>query len=749
MAIFPRRRKILRRQKNTTRRWLTLRGERLEDRLALAWAGMPPNFITPPTGAVPVTFNSQGDAQGTASIAATEIDYYTFLAPRAGNYRITTQTPNSNLDTVIGVFNAGGQRMAYDDDTPTSTDSDLTVALAAGGRYYVGITNYSGSPPGTYSWIIDGPATGTTVTDDSFEDNDTRSLATNLGTLATNRSYAGLRLADANDWYSFQTTTTGGVANQVTIDFANSQGNLNLELYNSAGTLIGSSATTTNQERVSLSGLPAGTYFVRVYGAANPAYSLSIAAPAATSTGNIDLSGASLTAPDTAQWGQAISVQSSIRNSGSVASPAFLVQWYLSRDTTVSSDDVLLPFTSGNTTISHPTLAANTVAAPFGRTLQLPSSIPAGWTGNTFYLVMRTDAGAQVPESNELNNFGQVGDGIDRERITIAGTAPPPTTGGGFHIDVVTTGMTAAQMALFQQAADRWAQVITGDLPNATYNGIVVDDIRIDASGVYIDGPGGVLGQAGPDSVRSRNSAGIRIPYHGSMQFDTADLARLQSNGTLLPVILHEMGHVLGIGTVWDSLVSGAGTANPRFIGARATAAYNQIFSRNENGVPVENTGSPGTRDSHWRDSILSNEVMTGYLGPGAVQPLSRITIAALADMGYTVNFAAADQYVPPPGSLTTAGSTSSSGAALLDSDGIGDGPLSGATVPSFTPLAGPLAPVLNVSPAASSLVRRNPISAAAADVVHSRDHDLAASRAGALDELLAEIVPSLRSRLA
>jgi hypothetical protein len=33
------------------------------------------------------------------------------------------------------------------------------------------------------------------------------------------------------------------------------------------------------------------------------------------------------------------------------------------------------------------------------------------------------------------------------------------------------------------------------------------------------------------------------------MSFDTADLAQMQSNGTLLDVTTHEMRHVIGVGT--------------------------------------------------------------------------------------------------------------------------------------------------------------------------------------------------------
>ena len=78
----------------------------------------------------------------------------------------------------------------------------------------------------------------------------------------------------------------------------------------------------------------------------------------------------------------------------------------------------------------------------------------------------------------------------------------------------------------------------------------LIDDVQIDASGVPIDGPFGVLGQAGPDVLRPVSF----LPAHGVMQFDTADLALLESSGELQLVILHEMMHVLGFGTIWTDL---------------------------------------------------------------------------------------------------------------------------------------------------------------------------------------------------
>jgi hypothetical protein len=506
-----------------------LRLEALEDRVVPSWAGVPPRAITPPA-AVAVTLDPQHDAQGNAAITANEVDSYSFVAPVTGSYRLSALTPPSSLDTVLGLFDASGARVAYNDDISASNrDSQLTATLTAGARYYFGVTNYTGTPGGAYTWQVDGPSS---AADDGFENNDTFAQAANLGTMTARRTISNLVLADSADWFRFTTSAAGTAASSVSISFLNSQGNLNLELYNSAGQRQRFSAGTGNGETVSLSGLAAGTYYVRVYGAANPSYTLDIVPPAAASQG-----------------------------------------------------------------------------------------------------------------------FGGVS---------------PPTHQGSFDITLRLTGLTASQQAIFRQAAARWQQIIIGDLPAATYQGVAVDDVLIDASAMAIDGAGGVLGEAGPDALR----AGSHLPIHGTMEFDTADLVSLESSGQLYEVVLHEMGHVLGIGTIWQQLglLTGAGTTNPRFTGAQATAAYNALFGTNATSVPVEGLPSEaGSRDSHWRESVFGAELMTPYIS-GAGNPISRVTVASLADLGYTVNLAAADAYTPPSASRarSTAATTSrGSGTSL------------------------------------------------------------------------------------
>ena len=207
-------------------------------------------------------------------------------------------------------------------------------------------------------------------------------------------------------------------------------------------------------------------------------------------------------------------------------------------------------------------------------------------------------------------------------------------------------GLSSAQQDAFSVAAQRWSEIIISDLPSANIHGEIIDDVVIEARGKTIDGTGGILGQAGPTWLRP----GSLLPIWGIMSFDTADLAVMEENGSLVRVIMHEMAHVIGFGTIWSDLglLQGAGTVNPVFVGENAMREYGNLKGESSpSAVPVANTGGPGTRDSHWREAIFVNELMTGWLGSG-INPISKITIGSFEDLGYQVNYEAADSYDLP-----------------------------------------------------------------------------------------------------
>ncbi len=270
------------------------------------------------------------------------------------------------------------------------------------------------------------------------------------------------------------------------------------------------------------------------------------------------------------------------------------------------------------------------------------------------------------------------GSGFTGNPVTF--TATGVTSSYDIELRFLTTP-TAAQQTAFDNAAARWEQLVFGDLPDvlailaadACTTGQpalneTIDDLVIFVTLEPIDGPGGILGSAGPCVVRTVGN----LSSIGAMRFDTDDLATLETNGTLGDVILHEMGHVLGLGTLWSlfgflqnpSLPSSPGV-DTHFDGPKAIEAFDALGGTSYTGgakVPVENSmGGEGTRDGHWRESVFDEELMTGFISaPGTANPLSRLTVASLWDLGYAVNLDGSDAYMQvfsaPPLAATVGG---------------------------------------------------------------------------------------------
>jgi len=237
--------------------------------------------------------------------------------------------------------------------------------------------------------------------------------------------------------------------------------------------------------------------------------------------------------------------------------------------------------------------------------------------------------------------------------------------------------------AAFQRAAERWMSILAGtelrdmsveanpSCPAGT-PGRTVDDLIIGVRVEEIDGPGRDLGAAGPCFVRTPSY----MPYQGQMRFDVADLDRLEERNLLEPTILHEMGHVLGIGTLWGLGPHEGLLANPslgtnvsvdtHFTGVLSLRAFDEAGGTGYGAakVPVENCANryilgdcrdrPGSDDGHWRESVLDSELMTPFISRGA-SPLSAITIQSLADLGYTVDTSEADSYRLPDAAVAPA----------------------------------------------------------------------------------------------
>lgn len=251
---------------------------------------------------------------------------------------------------------------------------------------------------------------------------------------------------------------------------------------------------------------------------------------------------------------------------------------------------------------------------------------------------------------------------------TFAGHAMPGDLGdqhGDFDIQLRFLGepLSSADASTIEAAARRWEQIVIGDLPDVFTDLGLVDDLVIDIEVVPLDGSLGILGTAAPTLLRPESF----LPARGIFQLDTADLAQLSSSGALYEAALHEIGHILGIGTIWDelNLITTGPLGERGFVGFQATAAFNDLFNVTVAAVPIEVDGGPLTADGHWSESVFAHELMTGFLNSGT-NPLSVISVASVADLGYQVDLSQADFYSPPaqPGeSPATSGSSDPSTA--------------------------------------------------------------------------------------
>jgi hypothetical protein len=235
---------------------------------------------------------------------------------------------------------------------------------------------------------------------------------------------------------------------------------------------------------------------------------------------------------------------------------------------------------------------------------------------------------------------------------------PVPTSAYDMQLRIVGDGATPRIRDAFAKGIVRWRDIIVGDIGTTRLDMAAgecqswlpairesVNDLVVYVRVTSIDGTARVVARASPCYVNSDN----RLPIMGFVELDSSDVDDLVQRDVLDDVVLHELGHVLGIGTLWNfrrTLLSDVGTDDPFFTGSAARSAFMQVGGALYSGftVPVENIGPAGTRDVHWRASVFGRELMQGVAIPGGM-PLSRVTVASLGDLGYTIAMNKADPF--------------------------------------------------------------------------------------------------------
>ena len=243
--------------------------------------------------------------------------------------------------------------------------------------------------------------------------------------------------------------------------------------------------------------------------------------------------------------------------------------------------------------------------------------------------------------------------------VTVA-RAPDPE---GYQIDLIfwegTTEaerFTEAEKASLRRAAARWEEVVTGDLPDVPVDveycldpGRIVGTIDDVVINVSISDAGRInsIGQAGRCAIRESGLALMGVLWLNRNYYGP-DAPEAGPN-SMYQVALHEMGHVLGIGSnKWGDMLREKTRDVPldtHFPGPLAVEAFNEAGGRPYTGgkVPVDN-GVSVSPNHHWRYDVLRGELM----GPRGGSALSAITVQALADLGHAVDASRADPYELP-----------------------------------------------------------------------------------------------------
>ena len=223
-------------------------------------------------------------------------------------------------------------------------------------------------------------------------------------------------------------------------------------------------------------------------------------------------------------------------------------------------------------------------------------------------------------------------------------------------------------------AFNKWDDIVDKDSRFSSYT--ITVSVTFDTLG------SGILGGASINTVYyfGSMSFGNTFPASGTITLSDSYLPTLKStthddgNTSYYHVFLHEVGHILGIGSLWSitdfpkTSYTEDNTTKYYYTGEKALAEYKnyfQDFSYNDFlGVPIEDDGSSGTVNVHPEEGTegsvssddryingifhpgLDTELMTGWLDSSPTNaPLSRISIAFLEDMGFVVDYSYADNY--------------------------------------------------------------------------------------------------------
>lgn len=190
-------------------------------------------------------------------------DYYRFELSQTSNFSLALNGLTANAD--VQLLNSGGTLIQSSTKSGTQAES-ISRSLNAG-TYYARVYRVSGSP--NYTLSLSADSAGNTLT-----------TARNIGTLSSSQSFADfVGSTDTNDYYRFDLSQSSNFS----LSLSGLSADADVQLLNSAGTVLSSSTKAGTTAESITSTLGTGTYYVRVFPySGNTNYNLTVAASGAT-----------------------------------------------------------------------------------------------------------------------------------------------------------------------------------------------------------------------------------------------------------------------------------------------------------------------------------------------------------------------------------------------------------------------------------------------------------------------------------